>query len=126
MHGDATKQNNQLGLKQGDLTFEIRRACRNLSFFRRTVSRRMAFHDVRYIDVVAALQIDGQQHRIKQSTRLPDKRLALFILLSPRPFADKQPVGLLITDARNNQLALRTKRAGTAFGNTLAQFSPTH
>lgn len=99
-----TKQNNQLGLKQGDLTFEIRRMPQS-QLLRRTVSRRMAFHDVRYIDVVAALQIDGQQHRIKESTRLPDKRLALFILSAPRPFADKQPVGLLITDARNNQLA---------------------
>jgi hypothetical protein len=48
------------------------------------------------------------------------------ILVGTRPFADKKPIRVQISDAEHGLLALLAKRAETAFGDLLTQARPIH
>src|SRR3989338_3520055 len=108
------QRDDEPGLYQFDLAFEIWQTGRDLVRLRRAVIGRAAFDDVGDIDILPAPEFDRQQHVVEQLARLPDERLALRIFIRPRPFTDEQPLGLLVTHAEYRLRATGAQLAGGA------------
>src|SRR4051812_3519346 len=76
-------------------------ALANLLRLRIAIARRPALDDVRNIDVCSALEPDRCQHVVEQFTGLPDKRVAEPVFIRARTFADEQPFGTFVADAKH-------------------------
>jgi hypothetical protein len=98
--GNASHSKDQLGGDQRDLPFEIRAACRSLSRSRIRVPGWAALQDIADIDLLA-LQPDGAQHLIEQSTGRTDKRLPKPVFFRAGSFSDDQQSSAVIPDAKH-------------------------
>jgi hypothetical protein len=72
-----------------DLAVEEGRARRRLVEGRRAVAGRAALHHVGDVRIAPAPQARGRQHAVEEFPRLADERLALLILVGPRPSPTK-------------------------------------
>ena len=124
IRGDLAQRHDQLGLYQVNLAFEIRKTLRDLICCRRAIFRRAAFDNVGDINILAAFQFDRHQHAVQQLARLPHEWFTLRILIRPGPFADEEPVGLLVAHAKHRLRASGAQLAGGAVVHLLFELGP--
>ena len=106
------------GSNQLNLTTQVAIAGLHLVRLRIAIVRRAALKNVGDIDCFAR-QTDGTQHLVKQLPGPADKRFALAILVRTRGFADDQPFGIGVTNAKycpGTRLVQSAARADRDFG----------
>ena len=104
----SSEQNDQARLQEDDLATQIRGASGNFARLRSPIMGRATFDGVGNVHVVATAQVNRRQHGIQQATGGTDKGLSACVFFGTRSFADEQPVGFDVTDARNSLLPLFT------------------
>src|SRR5262245_58290978 len=123
---DLAQRDDQLRLYQVDLPVEIGLALRSLARLGIAVPRRAALDDIRYVDLLAALQPDGHEHAVEEPAGLADEGFALRIFLRSRAFADEQPVRVLVPDPEHRLVAPGVEWAVVAAGHSRLQLGPLH
>ena len=106
MNRRLAQQHDNFGFEQCNLAFEIRPAGSHFGSFRRPVTRWPAFHGIGNVNPVATRDVERSQHVVEQLPGLPHEWFPLNILVGTRPFADKKPIRVQISDAEHGLLAL--------------------
>src|SRR5205807_8581200 len=101
-HG--AKRDDCFGTNNFNLPHEKWRAGLTLITLWRSIARRAALDDIGDVDFFAA-QAHGFDHIGQQLPGAADERLALFIFISARSFANEHQIGSGIAYAENNLLA---------------------
>ncbi len=109
--GDPPHGEDDARLDEQDLPLEVRQAARDLLGLGIAVTGRTRLEDVRDVDVLAARQSDGAQHRIQQLSRPAHEGLALTVLLGSRCFTDDEPLRMNVADAEDRLGAARMQGA---------------
>ncbi len=97
MRRDSAYHENDLGLQQGNLTFEVSLARRRLFRQRVTIVGGAAFNDIGDVHFLT-LQPYGEQHGVEQLTSAPHEGLALTVFISAGGLTDDHPSGLMTAD----------------------------
>ena len=112
------ERDDDVGLQQFDLPFQVRTAGSTLLRRRRPVAAigadRAALDHVGDIGRFSASQPERAQHVVEQLAGRTDERFALLVLGAARTFADEQPARLAIADARHRELAPLAQSAAGA------------
>ena len=114
VHRRRAERHDGLGLDEINLLLQIRNA--RCALFRRgrTIAGglagrvRPAFQNVGDVDV-AARKAGGQKNFREQLPGATDERLALFVFIRTRRFADEHQLRVNVADAKNNRRARRRK-----------------
>jgi len=103
-HRESPKRNDDPRIDDSDLGLEVLRTGVDLVRRRIAVSRRSALHDVTDEDLLAR-QADPGQELLQETPGGSHERLALFVLMKPRPFADEHDGGVDRSLAGDRQFA---------------------
>ena len=122
--GDAAEAYDDLRTQQGGLIAQPVHAGFLFLLQGVTVLRRAALDNICYVDICAAVEVDGGEVFIEQLTACTDERLALQIFVSARAFADEHNLRARVTHAEHDIGARFAQAAFAAVQAVFFQFFP--